>query len=154
MIPLPWAGFAIALISVVLYFTGHHKGWTERVQEMQVEIAKKNEQAHAKETQLRDDLSSKQVELKEANDAISKKQTDLNRLIAAGRVRLPAASCVQVSSSPTTPTGNRDETASESERATLAAIAAIVAQGDRNTEQLNACIDAYNAAREQVNGQR
>jgi chromosome segregation ATPase len=152
MIPLPWAGFAIALISVVLYFTGHHKGWTERDQEMQVEIAKKNEQARAKETQLRDDLSSKQVELKEANDAISKKQTDLNRLIAAGRVRLPAASCVQASSSTATPTGNRDETASESERATLAAIAEIAAAGDRAINQLNACIDAYEQVRKAVNG--
>jgi chromosome segregation ATPase len=152
MIPLPWVGFAIAFISVVLYLTGHHKGWTERNQEMQVEIAKKNEQARAKETELRDNLNNKQVELKEANDAISKKQTDLNRLIAAGRVRLPVASCLQASSSPAATTGNRDETASESERATLAAIAEIAAAGDRAINQLNACIDAYEQVRKAVNG--
>mgnify|MGYP003334478583 CR=1 FL=1 len=39
-------------------------------------------------------------------------------------------------------------------RATLEAIAEIIAQGQRNTEQLNACIDAYNTIREQLDGKR
>jgi hypothetical protein len=43
---------------------------------------------------------------------------------------------------------------SESERATLAAIAEIIAQGDRNTAQLNACIDSYNKVMGVMNGQR
>jgi hypothetical protein len=44
--------------------------------------------------------------------------------------------------------------ASESDRQTLAAIAAIVAEGDKAILQLNACIESYNAIREQVNGHR
>jgi hypothetical protein len=69
-------------------------------------------------------------------------------------LRISSPSCVQAGASAAPTTGGGDEAASESERQTLAAIAAIVAQGDRNTEQLNACITAYEAVRSQVNGQR
>ena len=41
---------------------------------------------------------------------------------------------------------------SDSDRATLAAIAEIIAQGDRNTAQLNACIDSYNKVMGIMNG--
>lgn len=152
MIPLPWAGLAIAFISIILYFTGHHKGWTERDQEMQFEIAKKNEEARSKELKLNDDLNVKTNELKEANDVVNKKQIDLNRLIAAGRVRLPATGCVQTSSSTATTSGNSNQETSESERETLRLIAEIAAEGDRAINQLNICIEAYEQVRKTVNG--
>jgi hypothetical protein len=100
----------------------------------------------------------------EANNAITEKQSSLDRAIRAGRVRLPSSSCVQTNGNTTPSSGNSNQAGSESDRqinstsdeadrATLAAIAEIVAQGDRNTLQLNACIDAYNAVRQQVNSQ-
>jgi len=142
------------LIAIGLYAYGHHKGWSERDAEMQAEIASKNEEARTKEQELNAQLNNSEAKLLEANNAINQKQSALDAAIRAGRVRLNYASCVQTGtgSSPTTSGGA--EAASESERQTLAAIAEIVAQGDRNTEQLNACIDAYNQAREMVNGQR
>lgn len=133
------------------YGVGHHYGWTERDQEMQVEIARKNDEAREREHKLTEQLSEQSTKLKEANNAITEKQSVLDRAIRAGRLRLPASSCVQTSTGAPAPSGGGDQATSESERQTLAAIAAIVAQGDRNTEQLNACIDAYNAVREQVN---
>ena len=137
-----------------IYGYGHHKGWNDRDAEMQAEIAQKNEEARAKEQELNQKLNENATKLQEANHAIDEKQSALDRAIRAGRVRLPSTSCVQASPSPAPAARGGDEAASESDRQTLAAIAAIVAEGQRNTEQLNACIDAYNQVRETINGQR
>ena len=148
-----YVGLGIALFLLCLYGYGHHRGWSDRDMEMQIEIAKKNDEARAKEQELNQKLNQNATALQEANDAITEKQTALDRAIRSGRVRLNS-SCVQTSagSSPS-PVGG-DAATSESDRETLRLIAEIVAQGDRNTEQLNACIAAYNQVMEAVNGQR
>ena len=150
----PWLiiGALVALGSFYSY--GHHKGWVERDAEMQSEIAQKNEEARVKEQELTKQLNDNSTKLQEANNAISEKQTSLDRAIRAGSLRLKTTSCVQTSSNPTPPNGNSNQEGSESERQTLAAIAEIIAQGDRNTAQLNACIDSYNKVMEAVNGKR
>ena len=150
----PWLiiGFLVALGSFYSY--GHHKGWVERDAEMQSEIAQKNEEARAKEQELTKQLNDNSTKLQEANNAISEKQTSLDRAIRAGSLRLKTTSCVQTSSSTPVANGNSNQEGSESERQTLAAIAEIIAQGDRNTAQLNACIDSYNKVMEAVNGKR
>ena len=76
-------------------------------------------------------------------------------------MRLPTPSCVQTPAAPTVATTNSPETRSEpdrasnepsdAERATLQAIAEIVAQGDKNTAALNACVDSYNQMRDLLN---
>jgi hypothetical protein len=163
-IPLPWVIGGAAILVVSTYFTGHHKGWTQRDAEMQVEIAKKNEESRAKEQEMVLAVNQKDEELRKANDVVNKKQTDLNRLIATGRMRLPTTSCVQAPASTTVASGNSaeerakpDEQAnqpSDSERETLQLIAQIAADGDKAINQLNACIDSYNEMRKIVNGQR
>ena len=157
MIPIPrsvYIALAIVLVVFGIYRYGHHVGWDERDQEMQAEIAKKNEQSRAIEQQLTEQISNTSTQLKEANDAVSKKQFDLERAIRAGSVRLPSSSCVQTSSNAAPTSGNSNEATGESDRETLRLIAQIAADGDKNTNQLNACIDAYNKVREQINGQR
>lgn len=153
-LPNPWMILGAIFVAVSVYFYGHHKGWDERDKEMQAAIAQKNEESRQKEQQLNQTINDQSFKLKEANDAVSQKQTDLDRAIRAGRVRLPAPSCVQASSSAAPAAGSGAEAASESERQTLAAIAELVAAGDKAINQLNACIDAYNQVRETVNGQR
>jgi len=163
-IPLPWVIGGAAILVISTYFTGHHKGWTQRDAEMQVEIAKKNEESRAKEQEMVLTVNQKDEELRKANDVVNKKQTDLNRLIATGRMRLPAPSCVQAPASTPVASGNSaeerakpDEQAnqpSDSERETLQLIAQIAADGDKAINQLNACIDSYNEMRKIVNGQR
>jgi Tfp pilus assembly protein PilE len=160
----PYLVIGAIVSALALYFYGHHKGWAERNQEMQVEIAHKNEEARQTEQKLTEQINQTSTKLQEANDVVTKKQTDLDRAIRAGRVRLPTSSCVQASSSTSTPTRNRVEERSEpdgqidevtsTERATLAAIAEIAAEGDRAINQLNACINAYNQVREQLNANR
>lgn len=161
-IPLPWLLVGLCITLFGTYRGGYHFGWSDRDKEMQIEIAKKNEESRAKEQQLNEQINTTATKLQETTNVVNQKQTDLNRLIAAGRVRLPTPSCVQTSAAPAVATTNSPETrsepnrqvdqASDAERATLAAIAEIVAQGDRNTAQLNACIDAYNEARNIING--
>lgn len=161
-IPLPWLLIGLCVVVFGTYRGGYHFGWSDRDKEMQIEIAKKNEESRAKEQQLNEQINTTATKLQETTNVVNQKQTDLNRLIAAGRVRLPTPSCIQTPAAPTVATTNSPETRSEpnrqadqapdAERATLAAIAEIVAQGDRNTAQLNACIDAYNEARNIING--
>jgi len=149
----PWLiiGALVALGSFYSY--GHHKGWVERDAEMQSEIAQKNEEARAKEQELTKQLNDNSTKLQEANNAISEKQTSLDRAIRAGSLRLKTTErCIQPTENTPVANGNSNQEGSESDRQTLAAIAEIIAQGDRNTAQLNACISAYEAVRSQVNG--
>ena len=158
------AGAVTLLVVLGLYRWGYHNGWSTRDAEMQSEIAKANEKSRELERTMNEKLNSTTAQLQEANNAVDEKQSALDRAIRAGRVRLPAASCVQAPADPSAPVGNRDQargqsdgpadTASDAERETLRLIAQIAADGDKATNQLNACIDAYNQVREQINGQR
>ena len=150
----PWLIIGALVAFGSFYSYGHHKGWVERDAEMQSEIAQKNEEARVKEQELTKQLNDNSTKLQEANNAISEKQTSLDRAIRSGSLRLKTTSCLQTSSSPTPANGNSNQEGSESDRQTLAAIAEIIAQGDRNTAQLNACIDSYNKVMESVNGKR
>ena len=141
------------LVIFGIYRFGFSKGWGERDAEMQSEIAIKNEESRAREQQLGEQLNQTSTQLKDANDAINQKQSALDRAISAGRVRLPSSSCVQANAGATTPNGN-SQAGSESDRQTLELIAQIAADGDRAILQLNACVDAYNSVRSQVNDQR
>jgi hypothetical protein len=158
----------LALLAIFgIYKYGYNSGWGDRDAEMQAEIAKKNEESRAKEQEMAKAVADKETELRKANDVVSQKQTDLNRLIAAGRVRLPTASCVQAAPSPTPAARDSNEapsqpdrapdpdtSASDAERQTLQMIAQIAADGDRAINQLNACIDAYDNMRNIINAQR
>jgi hypothetical protein len=154
MIPNPWLIIGAIVMSASVYFYGHHKGWAERDQEMQSEIAIKNEEARTKEQELTKQLTDNSTKLLEANNAITEKQSSLNKLIRSSSLRLQTPGCVQTSASTTTASGSSSQAGSESDRETLLAIAEIVAQGDRNTAQLNACIDSYNKVMEAVNVKR
>jgi len=154
MIFNPWVILGALATAAGVYFYGHHAGWAERDAEMQIEIAKKNEEAREVERNMTSKVIAQTNKLQEANDALSQKTTALDRAIRAGRVRLPAASCVQPTSSAAPASPDRNTETSESDRQTLAAIAAIVAEGDAAINQLNACITSYNEMRELVNGKR
>jgi hypothetical protein len=154
MIPNPWLIIGAIVMAASLYFYGHHKGWAERDAEMQAEIAIKNEEARTKEQELTKQLTDNSTKLLEANNAITEKQSSLNKLIRSSSLRLQTPGCVQASASTTAASGSSSQAGSESDRETLLAIAEIVAQGDKNTAQLNACIDSYNKVMEAVNVKR
>ena len=150
----PWVILGAIVTALGVYFYGHHVGWTERDAEMQIAIAKKHEEARQVEREMTSKIIAQTNKLQETNDALSQKTTALDRAIRAGRVRLPATSCVQPATDSAPASSNRDTEVSESDRQTLAAIAAIVAEGDAAINQLNACIASYNEMRELANGKR
>jgi len=162
-IPLPWliVGALVSLFGT--YQVGHHYGWLERDGDMKIAIAKKNEEARLIEQNMTEKLSQQSAKLQEANDAINKKTTALAVANRAGKLRLCPSSNLQTSTNTASTSGDSKATSesnrptnepSDAERATIDAIAEIVAQGDKNTVALNACVDSYNQMRDLLNDKR
>jgi hypothetical protein len=162
-IPLPWLIVGVLVSLFGTYRVGHHYGWLERDNDMKIAIAKKNDEARQIEQNMGEKLNQQSLKLQEANDAINKKTTALAVANRAGKLRLCPSSNVQtptsspVATTDTKATSEPDRQANEpsdAERATIEAIAEIVAQGDRNTIALNACVDSYNDVRNLLNDKR
>jgi hypothetical protein len=168
-IPLPWLLVGLCITLFGTYRGGYHFGWSDRDREMQIEIARKNDESRQTEQKLNEQLNTTASKLLEVNNVVTQKQSALDRAIRDGRVRFPSASCPSTTTNPTIasadtkatsqPDRQADSTsdsdrASEADRETLAAIAEIVAQGDRNTAALNACVDSYNQMRDLLNDKR
>ena len=162
-IPLPWLIVGVLVSLFGTYRVGHHYGWLERDNDMKIAIAKKNDEARQIEQNMTEKLSQQSAKLQEANDAINKKTTALAVANRAGKLRLCPPSNVQtptntsVATTDTKATREPDRQANEpsdAERATIEAIAEIVAQGDKNTVALNACVDSYNQMRDLLNDKR
>jgi uncharacterized protein YqfA (UPF0365 family) len=163
MLPLPWLIIGVLVSLFGTYRVGHHYGWLERDNDMKIAIAKKNEEARAIEQNMTEKLNQQSAKLQEANNAINQKTTALAAANRAGKLRLCPTSNIQTTSNSSSPStdskatsqpNRQADTASDAERATIDAIAEIVAQGDKNTAALNACVDSYNQMRDLLNGNK
>ena len=150
-IPLPWIIISAMVALFGTYRGGYHFGWEDRDQEMQIEIAKKNEEARELEKNMTIKLADKETALRKAKNEISKKQSAMHELANTGRLRLPTTSCVQTSTDTSPATGNSRDEPSELERQTIATLIDIVAEGDKAIVKHTACVAAYNEMRELVN---
>lgn len=159
-IPLPWLIVGVLVSLFGTYRVGHHYGWLERDGDMKIAIAKKNDEARQIEQNMGEKLNQHSLKLQEANDAINKKTTALAVANRAGKLRLCPTSYVQTPTNTASAPTNTEATSqpdrqtnepSDAERATIDAIAEIVAQGDKNTVALNACVDSYNQMRDLLN---
>jgi TPP-dependent 2-oxoacid decarboxylase len=162
-IPLPWLIVGVLVSLFGTYQVGHHYGWLERDNDMKIAIAKKNDEARQIEQNMTEKLSQQSAKLQEANDAINKKTTALAVANRAGKLRLCPSSNVQAPTNTASTSADSKATSepdrptnepSDAERATIDAIAEIVAQGDKNTVALNACVDSYNQMRDLLNDKR
>ena len=160
MIPLPWLIVGVLVSLFGTYRVGHHYGWLERDNDMKLAIAKKNDEARQIERNMTEKLNQQSAKLQEANDAINKKTTALAAANRAGKLRLCPTSNISTpantastsaDSKATSQSNGQADQPSDAERATIEAIAEIVAQGDRNTAALNACVDSYNQMRDLLN---
>ena len=155
-IPLPWIAFAVGIALLGSYKGGYHYGWTDRDNDMKLAIAKKNDEARAKEAELGIKLIDQETLLRKAQDDVKKKQSAMHELARTGRLRLPAPSCPQTNASTPIAIGNPQPSQpdeSELERQTIATLIDLAAEGDKAINKLNACINAYNEVRVLVNGQ-
>ena len=160
MIPLPWLIVGVLVSLFGTYRVGHHYGWLERDNDMKLAIAKKNDEARQIERNMTEKLNQQSAKLQEANDAINKKTTALAAANRAGKLRLCPTSNISTptntastsaDSKATSQSNGQADQPSDAERATIEAIAEIVAQGDKNTAALNACVDSYNQMRDLLN---
>ena len=152
-IPLPWLIIGVAVALFGSYRGGYHYGWSDRDAEMQIEIAKKNDEARAIEQSMTSKLADKEAELRKAQDEVSKKQSAMRELARTGQLRLPAPSCVQAPPSTPSPAGDKQD-GTDVERQTIEALIDLVAEGDKAITKLNACVDSYNQVRDLINGNR
>jgi len=159
-IPLPWLIVGVLVSLFGSYRVGHHYGWLERDGDMKIAIAKKNEESRKTEQKLTEELNLNATKLLEANNAINQKTSALSAANRAGKLRLCPSSNVSTPTNTPVATANTEATRepdrqtdqpSDAERATIEAIAEIVAQGDRNTAALNACIESYENVRNLLN---
>ncbi len=159
-LPLPWLIVGVLVSLFGSYRVGHHYGWLERDGDMKIAIAKKNEESRKTEQKLTEELNLNATKLLEANNAINQKTSALSAANRAGKLRLCPSSNVSTPTNTPIATANTEATRepdrqadqpSDAERATIEAIAEIVAQGDKNTAALNACIDSYNDVRNLLN---
>ena len=159
-LPLPWLIVGVLVSLFGTYRVGHHYGWLERDNDMKIAIAKKNDEARQIEQNMSEKLNQESAKLQEATNAINQKTTALAVANRAGKLRLCPSSNVQTTANTASATTNTEATSqpdrqanepSDAERATIDAIAEIVAQGDRNTVALNACVDSYNQMRDLLN---
>ena len=155
-IPLPYIALAIGIALFGSYRGGYHFGWEDRDNDMKIAIAKKNDEARAKEAELGIKLIDQETLLRKAQDDVKKKQSAMHELARTGRLRLPAPSCPQTNASAPIAIGNPQPSQpdeSELERQTIATLIDLAAEGDKAINKLNACINAYNEVRVLVNGQ-
>jgi len=155
-IPLPWLIVGVLVSLFGTYRVGHHYGWLERDNDMKIAIAKKNDEARAKEAELGSKLIDQETKLRKAQDDVKKKQSAMHELARTGRLRLPTASCPQANASATIAIGNPQPSQpdeSELERQTIATLIDLAAEGDKAITKLNACVSAYEEVRRIVNGQ-
>ena len=159
-IPLPWLIVGVLVSLFGTYRVGHHYGWLERDGDMKIAIAKKNEESRKTEQKLTEELNLNATKLLEANNAINQKTSALSAANRLGKLRLCPSSNVSTPTNTASAPTNTEATSqsdrqtnepSDAERATIDAIAEIVAQGDKNTVALNACVDAYELVRKQLN---
>jgi len=155
-IPLPYIALAIGIALFGSYRGGYHFGWQDRDNDMKIAIAKKNDEARAKEAELGTKLIDQETKLRKAQDDVKKKQSAMHELARTGRLRLPTASCPQANASATITIGNPQPSQpdeSELERQTIATLIDLAAEGDKAITKLNACVSAYEEVRRIVNGQ-
>lgn len=145
--PYVMLGILLAILSAA--GSGYYKGQHDEITRQQLEIAELNAQARAKEQVLISAVTTQATKLQKANyDAkIAAKERDSAIASGALKLRIPIKTpvCpVQTAGDTESSAGDSVQTGGELDATTAQSLVAITDQGDANTRQLNACIDAYN----------
>ena len=153
----PWVilGFILAVTSS--FFSGYHKGSTDEFDKQQLEIARLNNEARQKEQALVAAVNTQTTQLVKANNDAKIQIAKRNAALDSGtfQLRIPVkTTCPSIPTSPDTAfaSGDSVQTTAELDRETAKTLVAITDQGDANTRQLNACIDAYNTVYQTLKG--
>ena len=146
----PYVILSIVLAILGSFGSGYWKGSKDEVTRQQLEMAALNAEARQKEQALVNAITTQSTKLQKANQDAKLIAKERDAAIASGalRLRIPvkAPVCpVQTAGDTPAPAGDSVQTTAEFDAKTAQSLVAITDQGDANTRQLNACIDAYNA---------
>ena len=155
----PWVILGFVLSVTMSFGGGYFKGKHDENVSQQLEITRLNAIARTKEAALTTAVTSTATALRTSNDKARQISKERDLAIASGalRLRLPVKAPVcPVHTATDTPATPRDsvQTSAELDGETAKSLVAITDQGDANTRQLNACIDAYNAAYQTLKGMK
>ena len=153
----PWVLLGILMAVLSAAGSGYYKGQHDENTRQQVEIAGLNAIARTKEAALTTAVTSTATALRTSNEKARQISKERDLAIASGalRLRLPVKAPVcPVHTATDTPAESRDsvQTSAELDGETAKSLVAITDQGDANTRQLNACIDAYNSVYQTLKG--
>ena len=155
----PWVLLGILMAVVGSFGGGYLKGSSDEVTRQQLEIAALNAEARVKEQALISAIQTQSTKLQKANQDAKLAQQKRKSDIAAGTLKLripvqtPVCPVHTASDAPAT-SGDSVQATAELDREIAKSLVAITDQGDANTRQLNACIDAYNAAYQTLKGMK
>jgi prophage endopeptidase len=147
----PWVLLGIVMAVLSSFGGGYYKGKTDEVTRQQLEIAALNAQARQKEQALVAAIQTQATKLTKANNEakllLQKRNADIDSGSLKLRLPVKATNCtVPAADNPAATSGDSVQATAELDREVAKSLVAITEQGDANTRQLNACIDAYNAA--------
>jgi hypothetical protein len=146
----PYVLLGIVLSILSAFGGGYYKGGQDEVTRQQLEIAKLNAEARQKEQALTAAVNAQATQLMKANQNAKLLQQKRNTDIDSGalKLRIPVKTDCTVPAATDTASAPRDsvQATAELDREVAKSLVAITDQGDANTRQLNACIDAYNSA--------
>ena len=145
----PYVLLGLVLAFLGTFYGGYTKGEQAESERQQLEIARLNDEARQKEQALVAAVNTQAVQLVKANNDAKIQITKRNADIATGalKLRIPVSCPVPATDNPTPPGGNSVQATAELDPTVAQSLVAITDQGDANTRQLNACIDAYNEVR-------
>jgi hypothetical protein len=152
----PYVLLGIVLAVVSAFGGGYYKGGHDETVRQEIEIAKLNAEARQKEQALTAAVNAQATQLAKANQNAKLIQQKRNTDIDSGalQLRIPVKTICPVSTpdNPAPASGNSVQATAELDREVAKSLVAITDQGDANTRQLNACIDAYNSAYQTLKG--
>jgi len=153
--PAVWIGFLLSLAASFGF--GYYKGGIDEYLKQQAEIARLNDEARQKEQALVTAVQTQATQLVKAEQNAKvlsqKRNTDIDSGALKLRIPVKTPICpIQTTDNPTPASGDSIQATAELDREVAKSIVAITDQGDANTRQLNACIDAYNEAYQTLKG--
>ena len=153
----PWVILSILFALGGALTGGYYKGVHSEQDRQKLVIATLNEQARAKEQALVTAVNNTATQLVKVNQDAKIQIAKRDAAISSGalKLRIPvkATVCpVQATGDPAPASGNSGQATAELDSEIARSLVAITDQGDANTRQLNACIDAYQALTQTLKG--
>ena len=153
----PYVLLGIVLAILASFGGGYYKGGQDEFAKQQMEIAALNQKSRETEQKMVEEANDLALKLKKAENnaklAIQKRNSDIDSGALKLRIPVKAPVCpLQTTGDTPAPAGDSVQTTAELDSTTARLIVAITDQGDANTRQLNACIDAYNTVYQTLKG--